>query len=169
MAAPADKKLSGNIMKMKFMQRKMEADHRQKLEEEQRKHIDESHWVLPMSSNIAVAEAPQVEIETSFFKFDEDLQGCTRRSFKNFNPEIERLNMDADARESLERAEEIERRETVSDEEMVRRYESQIGQPGQGMNKRAKPDTPVEERKGKKRFFTQPAAKNGGKPGQKRN
>lgn len=64
------------------MQRQQEAALRKKLEEEQRKKIDESHWVV---EGFTEESFPTVDLmNESTFDFSEG-----RKSFNSFNPKIE--------------------------------------------------------------------------------
>jgi len=87
-----EKKLSKNVEGMKFMQRKREAEHRAKLQEEQDKLIKESHWVLQKDED--VSRVSSVGVSEVFTKIT---TSTGRKSFGSFNPAIEKLNTDLEA------------------------------------------------------------------------
>lgn len=116
------KSLSKNLMAMKFMKRKVEADHRRQLEEERQRAIEESHWVLEGQED----KGSCIEFEPSYVKCD-NLYPSGRMSFKNFNPAVEKMFKEMVAKKDMARSEEWEREESVSDEEMARRYETIVG------------------------------------------
>lgn len=109
-------------MAMKFMKRKAEADYRRQLEDERQRAIIESHWVLKGTEDGDSC----IEFEASYTRC-EDLYPSGRMSFKNFNPTIEKMFKEMLTEEDMTRSEEREREETVSDEEMAKRYESLVG------------------------------------------
>ncbi|KAL9974112.1 hypothetical protein ACROYT_G011113 [Oculina patagonica] len=117
------KSLSKNLMEMKFMKRKAESDYRRQLEEERQRAIEESHWVLDGKEK---EDRSCIEFEPSYVKCEE-LYPSGRMSFKNFNPAVEKMFKEMVAEENLVRSEAREREETVSDEEMAKRYESFVG------------------------------------------
>ncbi|KXJ18432.1 M-phase phosphoprotein 6 [Exaiptasia diaphana] len=119
---PAKVTLSKNLMEMKFMQRRSESNYRKELEEERKRMIDESHWVIQKAGS----ERGQVEIEPSYIKC-EQLYSNGRMSFKNFNPTVEKLFKEMKALDEEMFSEERERETTVSDEEMARRYDTLVG------------------------------------------
>ncbi|XP_004364796.1 hypothetical protein CAOG_01928 [Capsaspora owczarzaki ATCC 30864] len=94
--------LSGNLMKMKFMQRRQESDLRKRLEQEQRKVVDASHWTLPHD---ATPLTQQVEFEDSFAGC-EDLSATGRRSYQSFNPQVDKLNKETHRQATLNAADE---------------------------------------------------------------
>lgn len=108
---------------MKFMKRKAETDYRRQLEEERQRAIEESHWVLKGKEQ---EDRSRIEFEPSYVKCEE-LYPSGRMSFKNFNPTVEKMFKEMLAEEELSRSEAREREETVSDEEMAKRYESLVG------------------------------------------
>ncbi|XP_046842440.1 M-phase phosphoprotein 6-like [Xenia sp. Carnegie-2017] len=117
------KKLSKNLLKMKFMQRTEEAKLRQKLEEEEKREIDETHWVL--DNEESAKDVNVWEYEPSFVVC-ENLLPTGRMSFKKFNPTIEKLFKEIVAQKELAECEDREREECVTDEQMVERFNSLI-------------------------------------------
>ncbi|XP_062318682.1 M-phase phosphoprotein 6 [Osmerus eperlanus] len=118
-------KLSKNLLRMKFMQRGLDADTKKQLEEEERRIISDEHWYLDLPE---LKAKENVIIEENSFVPCEDLK-YGRMSFKGFNPEVEKLMvlMNTLNEEEVEEEEEISRMETdVTDEEMARRYESLV-------------------------------------------
>ncbi|KAJ7374664.1 M-phase phosphoprotein 6 [Desmophyllum pertusum] len=120
---PAKKTLSKNLMEMKFMKRRAESDYRRQLEEERQRAIQESHWVLDGKEK---EDRSRIEFEPSYVKCEE-LFANGRMSFKNFNPTVEKMFKEMVAEEDMARSEAREREDTVSDEEMAKRYESFVG------------------------------------------
>ncbi|CAB4021580.1 M-phase phospho 6 [Paramuricea clavata] len=116
------KSLSKNLLKMKFMQRTEEAKLRQQLEDEEKREIDEAHWVL---DNVEGAREDMIEYETSYVVC-EDLVPTGRMSFKKFNPAVEKLFKELTAQKELAECEVREMEDTVSDEQMAERYDSLI-------------------------------------------
>eukprot|EP01102_Stenamoeba_stenopodia_P006545 TRINITY_DN1804_c0_g2_i1.p1 TRINITY_DN1804_c0_g2~~TRINITY_DN1804_c0_g2_i1.p1 ORF type:complete len:179 (+),score=62.57 TRINITY_DN1804_c0_g2_i1:135-671(+) len=110
--------LSKNIMQLKFMQRKMEAELRKQKEEEQSRVYDEAHWVLGGdSSEYLVEEAVDVS------------ESVSRRSFKNFNPAVEKMNRSAEkppVKASQKEKTNIDEGAEVTAQEMVSRYEKYV-------------------------------------------
>jgi len=120
-----DSKLSKNLLRMKFMQRGLDADTRKQLEEEERRIISDEHWYLDL---------PELKAKENFIIEERSFVPCEdlkygRMSFKGFNPEVEKLMvlMNNPNEEEEEEKEDITRMETdVTDEEMARRYESLV-------------------------------------------
>ncbi|EDO37061.1 predicted protein [Nematostella vectensis] len=116
--------LSKNLKQMKFMQRRSEADVRKQLEEERRKAISESHWVI--DEEVGQNDRGSIEIEPSYIPC-EQLYTNGRMSFKNFNPVVEKAFKEMLSLEADLLSEAREREATVSDEEMARRYDTLVG------------------------------------------
>ena len=104
------------------MQRSEEAKLRQQLEDEEKREIDEAHWVL---DNIEDAKEDTIEYEPSYVVC-ENLVPTGRMSFKKFNPAIEKLFKELTAQKELAESEAREKEDTVSDEQMAERYDSLI-------------------------------------------
>ncbi|CAH1269742.1 MPHOSPH6 [Branchiostoma lanceolatum] len=116
-------KLSKNLMQMKFMQRKQQSDDREKLEEEQQRVIDEEHWVLDIPE-LKKLES-RYEVIDSYVPCEDLKYG--RFSFQGFNPAIEKIAKSFEVAKEEEASEAKEKEETVSDDEMARRYEAIVG------------------------------------------
>lgn len=120
-------RLSKNLLRMKFMQRCLDADTKKQLEEEERRIISDEHWYLDLPE-LKARENLIVE-EQSFVPCEELRFG--RISFKGFNPEVEKLMALLNPREENEDEEDEEQRRKmqtdVTDEEMALRYESLVG------------------------------------------
>ncbi|KAK1163375.1 M-phase phosphoprotein 6-like [Acipenser oxyrinchus oxyrinchus] len=126
MASDGTAKLSKNVLRMKFMQRGLDAETRKQLEEEEKRIISDEHWYLDLPE-LKEKENFIIE-ERSFLPCEDLLYG--RMSFKGFNPEVEKLMTLMNSQNRTEDAEEEEQNKTgvdVSDEEMARRYESLVG------------------------------------------
>eukprot|EP00123_Amoebidium_parasiticum_P012662 comp21506_c0_seq1/m.29835 comp21506_c0_seq1/g.29835 ORF comp21506_c0_seq1/g.29835 comp21506_c0_seq1/m.29835 type:complete len:172 (-) comp21506_c0_seq1:242-757(-) len=155
--------LSENLMRMKFMRRQQESDLRKALANETKRIIDENCWVLPGHEE-GGALAPTVEVIESYVPLD-DLRVCGRRSFLNFNPEIEKIWKEENDRQRLEEAEEFEKKNTITVEEMAQRYQDGIKK--ETKQKLKEEHTPMEEdgeqkgvkRKAGKRFYSEKNAK----------
>ncbi|KAI9339348.1 hypothetical protein BDR26DRAFT_862278 [Obelidium mucronatum] len=119
------KELSGKLLTMKFMQRSHQAEVRAKLEQDQQKTISESHWVIysdtvDRESSVATK---RFEIDQSYMSFtDTPLVG--RKSFKNFNKDIESLAQSQELQQRLNKSEKVDARESLSDKELAGRYKS---------------------------------------------
>eukprot|EP01137_Pigoraptor_chileana_P002248 Opistho-2@40818 len=115
------KELSKNLMAMKFMQRKHEADLKRQYAEQQQKAIDESHWKVEVAKQ---EEHSEVAVEVS--ATDLHVEALTtvggRRSFGNFNPVVEKLTRQMDHDRRMRKADEFEEQETVGEDEMAHRY-----------------------------------------------
>ncbi|KAM4618677.1 M-phase phosphoprotein 6 [Polymixia lowei] len=118
-------KLSKNLLRMKFMQRGLDADTKKQLEEDERRIISDEHWYLDL---------PELKAKENFILEERSFVPCEdlkygRISFKGFNPEVEKLMVLMNAKnEEEEEEEDITRMEKdVTDEEMARRYESLVG------------------------------------------
>ncbi|XP_044050010.1 M-phase phosphoprotein 6 [Siniperca chuatsi] len=120
-------KLSKNLLRMKFMQRGLDAETKKQLEEEEKRIISDEHWYLDLPE---LKAKENLIIEEKSFVPCEDLK-YGRMSFKGFNPEVEKLMAlmnPKDEEEKRAEEEEISRMQTdVTDEEMARRYESLVG------------------------------------------
>ncbi|NP_001090153.1 M-phase phosphoprotein 6 L homeolog [Xenopus laevis] len=117
-------KLSKNLLRMKFMQRSLDAETKKQLEEDEKKIISDEHWYLDLPE-LKEKESYIIE-ERSFLPCEDFLYG--RMSFKGFNPEVEKLMLQLNSRtETEEIVDEGKMDVDVSDEEMARRYESLVG------------------------------------------
>ncbi|XP_041125295.1 M-phase phosphoprotein 6 isoform X1 [Polyodon spathula] len=126
MASDGTAKLSKNLLRMKFMQRGLDAETRKQLEEDEKRIISDEHWYLDLPE-LKEKENFIIE-ERSFLPCEDLLYG--RMSFKGFNPEVEKLMTLMNSQNRTEDVEEEEQNKTgvdVSDEEMARRYESLVG------------------------------------------
>ncbi|XP_072135967.1 M-phase phosphoprotein 6 isoform X2 [Mobula birostris] len=124
MARENTMKLSKNLLRMKFMQRSLDTETKQQLEEEEKKIISDEHWYLDLPE-LKEKENHIIE-EKSFVPCEELLFG--RMSFKGFNPEIEKLVAQMYSKNENEEPEDQSKMDVdVSDEEMARRYESLVG------------------------------------------
>ncbi|XP_053741709.1 M-phase phosphoprotein 6 [Synchiropus splendidus] len=118
-------KLSKNLLRMKFMQRCMDAETKKQLEEDERRIISDEHWYLDLPE-LKSKESIIIE-EKSFVPFEDLMYG--RMSFKGFNPEVEKLMkvMNPAREEERQEVDDIGRMQTdVTDEEMALRYESLV-------------------------------------------
>ncbi|KAM9302232.1 M-phase phosphoprotein 6 [Gastrophryne carolinensis] len=118
-------KLSKNLLRMKFMQRSLDPETKKQLEEDEKKIISDEHWFLDL---------PELKEKENYIIEERSLLPCVdflygRMSFKGFNPEVEKLmvQMNAKTAEEEEDLEESKMDADVSDEEMARRYESLVG------------------------------------------
>ncbi|KAM3842680.1 M-phase phosphoprotein 6 [Diretmus argenteus] len=113
-------KLSKNLLRMKFMQRGLDAETKKQLEEDERRIISDEHWYLDLPE---LKAKENLVIEERSFVPCEDLK-FGRMSFKGFNPEVEKLMLLMNANDGEEEeVTEISRMQTdVTDEEMARRY-----------------------------------------------
>ncbi|XP_047384770.1 M-phase phosphoprotein 6 [Sciurus carolinensis] len=133
MAAERKTKLSKNLLRMKFMQRGLDSETKKQLEEEEKKIISEEHWYLDLPE---LKEKESVIIEEQSFLLCEDLL-YGRMSFRGFNPEVEKLMLQMNAKSKAEEEDEDEVVELdVSDEEMARRYETLVGTIGKKFAKK---------------------------------
>ncbi|KAM4797594.1 M-phase phosphoprotein 6-like [Urocitellus parryii] len=133
MAAERKTKLSNNLLRMKFMQRGLDSETKKQLEEEEKKIISEEHWYLDLPE---LKEKESVIIEEQSFLLCEDLL-YGRISFRGFNPEVEKLMLQMNAKNKTEDEDEDEIVELdVSDEEMARRYETLVGTIGKKFAKK---------------------------------
>lgn len=119
-------RLSKNLLRMKFMQRGLDAETKKQLEEDEKRIISDEHWYLDLpelkaKENLIIEEKSLVPCEDLFFG---------RMSFKGFNPEVEKLMvlLNPKDEEEEEAEEDVSRMQTdVTDEEMALRYESLVG------------------------------------------
>ncbi|KAB0387526.1 hypothetical protein FD755_002482 [Muntiacus reevesi] len=130
MAAERKTKLSKNLLRMKFMQRGLDSETKKQLEEEEKKIISEEHWYLDLPE---LKEKESFIIEEQSFLLCEDLYG--RMSFRGFNPEVEKLMFQMNAKNKAEVEEQAVDLD-VSDEEMARRYETLVGTIGKKFAKK---------------------------------
>ncbi|XP_074489416.1 M-phase phosphoprotein 6 [Sebastes fasciatus] len=118
-------KLSRNVLRMKFMQRGLDAETKKQLEEDEKRIISDEHWYLDLPE-LKAKENLIIE-EKSFVPCEDLMYG--RISFKGFNPEVEKLMALMNPKDEVEKEEqeEISRMPTdVTDEEMALRYESLV-------------------------------------------
>ncbi|XP_020509247.1 M-phase phosphoprotein 6 [Labrus bergylta] len=118
-------KLSKNLLRMKFMQRGLDAETKKQLEEDEKRIISDEHWYLDLPE-LKTKENLIIE-EKSFVPCEELKYG--RISFKGFNPEVEKLMLLMNPKDETEKEEEdLRRMQTdVTDEEMALRYENLVG------------------------------------------
>lgn len=118
-------KLSKNLLRMKFMQRGMDAETKKQLEEDEKRIISDEHWYLDL---------PELKAKENLIIEEKSLVPCEdlrfgRISFKGFNPEVEKLMVLMNPKEETEteNEEDLSRMKTdVTDEEMALRYESLV-------------------------------------------
>nr|XP_046250098.1 M-phase phosphoprotein 6 [Scatophagus argus] len=117
-------KLSKNLLRMKFMQRGLDAETKKQLEDDEKRIISDEHWILDLPELTA---KESLIIEEKSFVPCEDLK-FGRISFKGFNPEVEKLMAVMNPKDEEEKEEEeVSRMQTdVTDEEMALRYESLV-------------------------------------------
>ncbi|XP_040838241.1 M-phase phosphoprotein 6 isoform X1 [Ochotona curzoniae] len=132
MAAERKTKLSKNLLRMKFMQRGLDLETKKQLEEEEKKIISEEHWYLDLPE-LKEKESYIIE-EQSFLSCEDLLYG--RMSFRGFNPEVEKLMLQMNAKNTAEEVEDETVELDVSDEEMARRYETLVGTIGKKFAKK---------------------------------
>ncbi|KAM9854483.1 M-phase phosphoprotein 6 isoform 2-T2 [Aulostomus maculatus] len=125
MAAGDSVKLSKNLLRMKFMQRGLDADVKKQLEEDERRIISDEHWYLDLPE--LQAHENRILEERSFVPCEDLTYG--RMSVKGFNPEVELMVLMNRGSEALKRDEDdVSCMQTdVTDEEMALRYESLVG------------------------------------------
>ncbi|KAL4642215.1 M-phase phosphoprotein 6 [Arapaima gigas] len=121
MANDSAVKLSKNLLRMKFMQRGLDAEIKKQLEEEEKKIISDEHWYLDLP-DLKAKESFIIE-ENSFVPCEDLIYG--RMSFKGFNPEVEKFIqvLNTMSQKEQEADEDLVRMETdITDEEMANRY-----------------------------------------------
>ncbi|XP_077374046.1 M-phase phosphoprotein 6 [Festucalex cinctus] len=121
-------KLSKNLLRMKFMQRGLDAETKKQLREDEKRIISDEHWYLDLPKqstrkNLLVEEKSAVPLEGLLYG---------RMSFQGFNPEVERLmalmNPRPAGKAAVHADADAGRMQTdVTDEEMALRYESLVG------------------------------------------
>ncbi|XP_067292751.1 M-phase phosphoprotein 6 [Pseudorasbora parva] len=120
-------KLSKNLLRMKFMQRGLDAEAKKQLEEEEKRIISDDHWFLDLPE--LKAKENHIIEERSYVPCEDLVYG--RMSFKGFNPDVEKLMLLMNAPKEEEEEDEddtVSRMETdITDEEMAKRYESLVG------------------------------------------
>uniref|UniRef100_A0A9J7XT49 M-phase phosphoprotein 6 n=1 Tax=Cyprinus carpio carpio TaxID=630221 RepID=A0A9J7XT49_CYPCA len=83
MAKDGAAKLSKNVLRMKFMQRGLDAELKQQLEEEEKRIVSDEHWSLDLPENHIIEERSCVPCEDLVYG---------RMSFSSFNPEVESVS-----------------------------------------------------------------------------
>jgi M-phase phosphoprotein 6 len=131
--------LSKNVMAMKFMKRKADNDSALLEDDEKRKKLLDSHWPSSGSSSANNPAECGLLDGSRFSKESGDLMAALpgRRSFGGFNKAVERYYEQIMDEKRFNRAAEKANKNSVSDEEMLARYESLIGLP-RGPNQGAK-------------------------------
>ncbi|XP_063754156.1 M-phase phosphoprotein 6 isoform X2 [Eleginops maclovinus] len=121
----SDSKLSKNLLRMKFMQRGLDAETKKQLEEDERRIISDEHWYLDL---------PELRARENLILEERSLVSCEdlkygRFSFQGFNPEVELMvMMNPKEEEEDKQEEEVSCMQLdVTDEEMALRYESLVG------------------------------------------
>ncbi|XP_006641225.2 M-phase phosphoprotein 6 isoform X1 [Lepisosteus oculatus] len=143
MASDGTAKLSKNLLRMKFMQRGLDAEVKKQLEEEEKRIISDEHWYLDLPE-LKAKENFVIE-ERSFVPCEELIYG--RMSFGGFNPEVEKLMAAMKSQSKTEEDEEADKVEAdVSDEEMARRYETLVGSIKRKFTKKRDRSTMPEDR-----------------------
>jgi U3 small nucleolar RNA-associated protein 14 len=112
---PKKKTLSKNLLSMKFMKNKEEADKRTAKENE---ILQDAHWVAPGLENRG---GISLEDQIIFSR------RTGRRSFGNFNPQIEKLYKEKNQEEKLTSSSSITKdieleKGTITEEEMLERF-----------------------------------------------
>ncbi|XP_039619428.1 M-phase phosphoprotein 6 [Polypterus senegalus] len=117
-------KLSKNLLRMKFMQRGLDAETKKQLEEEEKRIISDEHWFLDL---------PELKEKESFIIEERSFVPCEnlvygRMSFKGFNQDVEKLMilMNSQSKTNEEEEKEDSREADISDEEMAKRYETMV-------------------------------------------
>ncbi|XP_072291306.1 M-phase phosphoprotein 6 [Eucyclogobius newberryi] len=118
-------KLSKNVLRMKFMQRGLDAETKKQLEEDERRIISDEHWYLDL---------PELHAKENLVMEEKSIVPCEdlrygRVSFMGFNPEVEKLMLLMNPKEETEEDEKDDLRKMqtdVTDEEMALRYESLV-------------------------------------------
>ncbi|XP_062501265.1 M-phase phosphoprotein 6-like [Corticium candelabrum] len=131
--------LSKNVLGLKFMKRKAAADAQKSMDESKQREVDAEHWVLDHDTFIERTNI--VECDVSIL-ICENLSRCGRRSFRNFNPHIEKLYKEMKAERDQETYNEggddqdtndvATNSLAITDEEMAERYGTLV----QSMNKK---------------------------------
>ncbi|XP_078739402.1 M-phase phosphoprotein 6, partial [Lampetra fluviatilis] len=80
-------KLSKNLLRMKFMQRGLDEEERRRLDEEEQRMMSDEHWYLDLPD---LQRAEVVVVEEASVAVCEGVE-FGRRSFRGFNPEVEKL------------------------------------------------------------------------------
>ncbi|XP_029697464.1 M-phase phosphoprotein 6 isoform X4 [Takifugu rubripes] len=112
------------LSKYVFMQRGLDAETKQQLEEDHKRIISDEHWYLDLPE-LKARENLIIE-EKSFVPCEDLIYG--RMSFQGFNPEVEKLMALMNPKNKEEEEEDLRQMQTdVTDEEMALRYESLIG------------------------------------------
>ncbi|XP_053368561.1 M-phase phosphoprotein 6 [Clarias gariepinus] len=126
MANEGSTKLSKNLLRMKFMQRGLDAEVKKQLEEEEKRIISDEHWYLDLPE-LKAKESYIVE-EKSYIPCEDLVYG--RMSFKGFNSEVEKLmvlmNAPKEEEDEVEEKDMTQMDMDVTDEEMAMRYGSLV-------------------------------------------
>ncbi|XP_064640534.1 M-phase phosphoprotein 6-like [Lineus longissimus] len=112
------KKLSKNLLLMKFMKRTAVKSELEEVQDEKRRIENEEHWELDIPE---LTKAEDNFIFEPSYNVLQNLQ-YGRMSFKGFNPEIERIMQSVNGSMELDEAERREKEVGVDDEEMSERY-----------------------------------------------
>ncbi|XP_047626378.1 M-phase phosphoprotein 6-like [Phacochoerus africanus] len=123
MAANGKTKLSKKLLRMKFMHRRLDSETKKQLETEEKKIINKEHWYLDLPE---LKEKESFIIEEQSFLICEDLL-YGRMSFQGFNPEVENLMLQMNAKNKAKEVENEKMELDVSDKEMTRSYETLVG------------------------------------------
>ncbi|CAI5668420.1 unnamed protein product [Oreochromis niloticus] len=149
-------KLSKNLLRMKFMQRRLDAETKKQLEEDERRIISDEHWYLDLPE---LKAKENLIIEERSFVPCEDLK-YGRLSFRGFNPEVELMALMNPREEEEEEEEDLSQMQTdITDEEMALRYESLVGSMKKKFatkRERAAQEADEENQKEVKRAFVKP-------------
>ena len=139
-SSPNKLTLSKGIMTMKFMKRKTEADQAAVDEAAKRRKLLTTEWSSELNDNSSEIDGNNL-IRTTFVKDEVDLLSALpgRRSFGGYNKAMERHYEQIMDEKRFDKATERANKMSVSDSEMVERYQDLIGLPrGPNQGKAAK-------------------------------
>ncbi|KAM4733369.1 M-phase phosphoprotein 6 isoform 2-T2 [Anableps anableps] len=116
-------RLSKNLLRMKFMQRGLDAETKKQLEEDEKRIISDEHWYLDL---------PELKAKENLIIEEKSLVPCEdllygRLSFKGFNPEKLMVLLNPKDKKEEEEEDVSCMQTDVTDEEMALRYESLVG------------------------------------------
>eukprot|EP00118_Oscarella_pearsei_P006834 m.31800 g.31800 ORF g.31800 m.31800 type:complete len:164 (+) comp31549_c0_seq4:69-560(+) len=142
------KRLSNHVLGLKFMRRRQQEEDRKQEEIEIKRIEDEEHWFLDSELS---SSSSQSKIETGVsIVICENLIPCGRRSFRRFNPSVEKIYNEILAKKERDSDDEISKEEedndgtAISNEEMASRFESLVQTVEQKFSRKRKRN-PIDE------------------------
>ncbi|KAI9293347.1 hypothetical protein K502DRAFT_325377 [Neoconidiobolus thromboides FSU 785] len=126
-----DKTISKNLLSMKFMQRTLQDQDRQSLDQIGSNKNKEANWVVRYKHTNDEMNKFKVSYDTSYLSYskEEEESNTGRQSFGNFNQKIQAITEETERKLRMERIEKLELQNSISNEEMANRMKNNLKRP----------------------------------------